>query len=333
MEITKTQKPPKGGLHGHTLEWKRRTGRIVKSVLRILFLICMSFVMLYPILFMLSSAFKSILDAYDPTVIWVPKHFSLEPWKMAIEAMEFWKSFGRTLQMLIPCVLLEVVSTTLTAYGFARFKFRERNFLFGLLIFTIIVPVQTYMIPQYVGFSHFNFFGVMAIPGMLGAELPNIAANTFTPMYLMAGLGMGIRSGLYIFIMRQFLRGLPVELEEAALIDGCGPVKTLLKVMLPNVVPAIVTVLVFSVVWYWNDYYVSATYLTKNFPLSVNLTMLNGQLSSYSQQANISSADMWLLKDSILSCGCILVLLPLVIMYIFAQKQFTESIERTGIVG
>ena len=77
----------------------------------------------------------------------------------------------------------------------------------------------------------------------------------------------------------------------------------------------------------------SATYLTKNFPLSVNLTMLNGQLSSYSQQANISSADMWLLKDSILSCGCILVLLPLVIMYIFAQKQFTESIERTGIVG
>jgi multiple sugar transport system permease protein len=234
--------------------------------------------------------------------------------------------------MLIPCVLLEVASTTLTAYGFSRFRFRERNLLFGLLIFTIIVPVQTYMIPQYVSFTHFNFFGLLAIPGAAGITLPNYT-NTLIPMYIMAAFGMGIRSGLYIFIMRQFFKGLPLELEEAALIDGCGPVRTLWKVLLPNVIPAIVTVLVFSLVWYWNDYYVSSFYLTRDFPLSVSLTLLNGKLTSVGQQANISSQDLWLMRDSVLSCGCILVLLPLVVIYIFAQKQFTESIERTGLVG
>lgn len=292
-----------------------RTGRFLKSLLRLLFLIGMSFVMLYPILFMLSSAFKGIADVYDPTVIWVPRHFSLQAWNLAMSTMQFWQSLGKTLQMLIPCVILEVVSTTVIAYGFSRFKFKERNFLFFILLFTIIVPVQTYMIPQYVSFSAFNL------------------VNSFAPMYIMAIFGMGIRSGLYIFIMRQFLKGLPVELEEASLIDGCGPFKTLMKVMLPNVVPALVTILVFSVVWYWNDYYISATYLTRDFPLSVNLTLLNDAVEMASTQGKISSTDLWLLKDSVLSSGCILVLLPLVVMYLFAQKQFTESIERTGIVG
>ena len=311
---------------------KYRTERWTKWIFRLLCLIGMSFVMLYPIFFMLSNAFKSIEDVYNPMVIWVPEHYSLTAWNMAMEAMNFWKSLSRTLQLLIPCVLFEVVCTTLTAYGFSRFKFRERNFWFGLLLFTIVVPTQTYMIPQYVDFTRFNVFGLLAIPGAMGMELPNLS-NTLWPMYIMAAFGMGIRSGLYIFIMRQFFKSLPVELEEAALIDGCGPVRTLLKVMLPNVIPAVVTVTVFSVVWYWNDYYVCSFYLTKNFPLSVNLTLLNGNLTALGQQAGVSSQDLWLMRDAVLSCGCILVLLPLVVMYLFAQRQFTESIERTGIVG
>lgn len=320
------------GFRSFAQKFRYKAGGFVKSLLRLLFLIGMSFVMVYPILFMLSVAFKGIADVYDPAVIWVPKHFSTQAWKLAMDTMGFWKSLSKTLQMLVPCVLFEIASTTIVAYGFSRFKFRERNFLFYILLFTIVVPVQTYMIPQYVGFTHFSFFGLMAIPGLFGVEFPNYA-NTLIPMYIMAAFGMGIRSGLYIFIMRQFLKGLPVELEDAALIDGCGPFKTLMKVMLPNVIPALVTILVFSVVWYWNDYYVSASYLTKNFPLSVNLTLLNDSVEMASTQGKISSMDLWLLKDSVLSCGCILVLLPLVVMYVFAQKQFTESIERTGIVG
>lgn len=333
--ITNPKEYAPAGVSGwlrHSRKIYYKAGGYVKSLLRLFFLIGMSFVMLYPVLFMLSIAFKGMSDVYDPTVIWVPKHFSLQAWNLAVSTIEFWKSLSRTLQMLIPCVVLEVVSTTIVAYGFSRFKFRERNLLFYILLFTIVVPVQTYMIPQYVGFTHFNFFGVLALPAKFGMDLPNFA-NTLIPMYIMAAFGMGIRSGLYIFIMRQFFKGLPVELEEAALMDGCGPFKTLIKVMLPNVIPALVTILVFSVVWYWNDYYVSASYLTKNFPLSVNLTMLNDLVEQAGQDAKISSLDLWLLKDSVLACGCILVLLPLVIMYIFAQKQFTESIERTGIVG
>lgn len=147
---------------------KYRTERWTKWIFRLLFLIGMSFVMLYPIFFMLSNAFKSIEDVYNPMVIWVPEHYSLTAWNMAMEAMNFWKSLSRTLQLLIPCVLFEVVCTTLTAYGFSRFKFRERNFWFGLLLFTIVVPTQTYMIPQYVDFTRFNVFGLLAIPGAMG---------------------------------------------------------------------------------------------------------------------------------------------------------------------
>lgn len=334
--LSKTKKNPENRALSpvlrNRLAMRYKTRKFFKVLLRMVFLLGMSFVMLYPVLFMISNAFKSIVDVYDPTVIWVPKHYSLQAWQLAMDTMDFWKSLTRTLEMVVPCVLLEVLSTTIIAYGFSRFKFRERNFLFGLLFFTIIVPAQTYMVPQYIGFKSFNMFGLMIIPDMLGYALPNLV-NSFTPMYIMAGLGMGIRSGLYIFIMRQFFRSLPVELEEAALIDGCGPLRTLWKVMLPNVIPALVTVLVFSVVWYWNDYYVSGFYLSKNYPLSFNLTLLNDALDNTANAAGISSVDLWLMRDSVLSCGCILVLLPLVVMYIFAQKQFTESIERTGIVG
>ena len=92
--------------------------------------------------------------------------------------------------------------------------------------------------------------------------------------YLQAALGMGIRSGLYIFMLRQFFRNMPKELEEAAMIDGCGPMRTFTRIMLPNAVPMIATVLVFSLVWYWNDYYLSSMFYNGVFPVSVNLTEL-----------------------------------------------------------
>ena len=319
----------------HNLEIKYAAVRWGKEIFRYLFLVGLGFVMLYPVIFMLSSAFKSIVDVYDPTVIWVPKHYSTLSLTLAMDALGFWDSLLMTVKILVPSVILQLVSTLLTAYGFARFKFKERSILFGLLIFTIIVPVQTYIVPLYINFKSFNFFGIGSLVGLFtGVPLTVNLLNSTSIFHLTAAFGAGIRSGLYIFILRQFFRGMPQELEDAAMIDGCGPFSTFARIMIPNVIPAIVTMLVFSIVWYWNDYYQSSMFLQTNFPLSVSLTNLNSMLSVISKSfSNISGTQLWLLRDSVLSCGCLLCILPITLLYTFFQRFFTESSERTGIVG
>ena len=313
--------------------WNLRITLFVKALLRTV-LLGMGYVMLYPILFMISGAFKAKVDVYDPTVIWIPKNFSMDAVSLAAKTLKFWTSAKQTLLILIPGVCLQMVSTLMAGYGFARFKFKERGLLFGMLIFTIIVPVQNLIVPLYANFQSFDMLGIGRLYSLIsGKGLPNLL-NTGWPFYLMAAFGMGIRSGLYIFIMRQFFRNMPGELEEAAMIDGCGTIKTFTHVMLPNIKPAIVTVLVFSIVWYWNDYYLSSMFLMDTQTLSVKLTMLNGMLDITARNViNITSQDLMLLRDGVLACGCLLVMAPLLIMYIFLQRLFTESIERTGIVG
>ena len=145
---------------------KHKAGRTLVSTLRYIFLIGMSFVMVYPVLFILSAAFKNIQDVYDPTVVWLPKNFSLQPLKLALEVLDFENSIMRTLSVTLPSVFLQLISSLLAGYGFARFRFRGRNILFALLIFTIIVPVQTYMIPLYVEFKNFDYFGIGSLIGL-----------------------------------------------------------------------------------------------------------------------------------------------------------------------
>lgn len=316
------------------LALKNKTVRFITSTLRIVFLIGMSFVMVYPVLFILSAAFKNIQDVYDPTVVWLPKGFSLEPLKLALDVLEFDKSIMRTLSVTLPSVFLQLVSSLLAGYGFARFEFRGKKLLFALLIFTIIVPVQTYIIPLYVEFKNFDYFGIGSLLGLFtGAPLTTSLVNTNLPFYIMAALGAGIRSGLYIFMLRQFFMGMPRELNEAASIDGCGPFRVFLKVMLPNAVPMMVTIVVFSLVWYWNDYYLSSMFFNNNLPLSQKLTELSTLLDFSGQVTTVTKQELIFLKEGILACGCLLTILPPLILYIFAQKFFTEGLERSGIVG
>ena len=222
----------------------------------------------------------------------------------------------------------------MAGYGFARFRFRGKNVLFALLIFTIIVPVQTYMIPLYVEFKNFDYFGIGSLIGLFtGKTLQTSLVNSNLPFYIMAALGAGIRSGLYIFMLRQFFMGMPKELDEAASIDGCSPLQTFLKVMLPNAVPMMVTIVVFSLVWYWNDYYLSSMFFNNNPPLSQKLTELRTLLDFSGQVTTITKQELVFLKEGILACGCLVTILPPLILYIFAQKFFTEGLERSGIVG
>lgn len=295
----------------------RKSGSALKSLFRTLFLLGVGFVMLYPILFMISNAFKSVNDALDPTVVWIPSGMELFNFKMAFRLLGYKDALKNTLLIVLPSVLIQVASCLFISYGFARFKFRFKKFLFGLLIFSLIVPVQSYIIPLYVNLKTMHLF------------------DTYFQFYLQAALGTGIRSGLYIFIFRQFFRNLPKELEEAAYLDGCNPLGTFLKIMVPNMKGAILIVFVFSFVWYYNDYTMTGMLLNSNFPLSIALTNVSTALGNTVQNmaGQLVGSDIKLLGDSILSAACLIVALPLIGVYIAVQKHFTEGIERSGVVG
>jgi multiple sugar transport system permease protein len=302
------------------------------AAFRLVFFLGMTYVLLYPVLFLLSNAIRNPQDLLDPTVIWLPKHFTLNNFVVANRHLDFAGSLLRSAKMALPSVVLQVFTCMLVGYGFARFKFKERELLFSLLIFTIIVPVSTIIIPLYVNFRYFDFFGLGRLIGLFakGKGTINIL-NTDVPFYLQAFFGMGIRSGLYIYIARQFFRGMPVELEEAATVDGCGPARTYFSIMLPNAGSVLVVLVLFSVVWYWNDYFLPVMFFQDNYPLPVSLTILQERLTTDS--ATMRAEDIALIRSSVLEAGCILVIGPLLALYVFFQRFFTESISRSGLVG
>jgi len=301
------------------LKIKYKSSKTVKIIFRLLFLFGMGFVMLYPILFMLSGAFRAAQDAHDMSVIWIPRNFSIEPMRMALEVIDFGQGSLATLMILVPSVILQLVSTLLAAYGFARFRFPGRSILFGILVFQIIVPSTAIIIPLY---TFFQGLGILNHPSLF---------------WIMALFGSGIRSALYIFIVRQFFKNIPKELEEAAMIDGCGPFKTFVRIMLPNIVPAIVTVTAFSVVWYWNNYYETSMLVGigdfRTLSLRMTMIMENINHAAAGGVGGFTPTELFLMRDSILASASLLLVAPLVILYVFLQRYLTESVEKTGLVG
>lgn len=299
--------------------WFKNT---IINFLRFIVLFGLCFVILYPIFYMVSCAFRERGDMNDPTVMWIPRHYTFDIIKQTVESMNFGETLLNTLLLNIGCSLVQVISCAVTGYGFARFKFRFKKFFFAIIIFMIIVPTQVISIPLYTQFRYFGIKGIFSI---------NLI-DSFACMYLPAMTANGIRSGLMILIFRQFFKGMPRELEDAAYLDGCSPLSTFTKVMLPNARSAILTVFLFSVVLYWNDSYVSSTFFTNNKTIGIMLKNLNSQLSltlfnDPTVQISPREQIVWL------EAGCLVSILPLLIMYAFFQKYFTEGLERSGIVG
>ncbi|MCL2053119.1 MAG: carbohydrate ABC transporter permease [Oscillospiraceae bacterium] len=297
-------------------------------ICRTLIVIGLCFIILYPLLFMLSTAFRPLEDMYDPTILWIPKSFTMNNIRDVIKAMDFWKTLGNTLVLNIGCSIVQVASCALTGYGFARFKFKGRELLFFFVIMMILVLPQILLIPQYTFFRYFDVFGIIeAVTG----EPYNFIDSAFT-MYFPAITANGISAGLFIFLFRQAFRGLPRELEDAACLDGCSPFMTFVKVMVPNASSTFLTVFLFSVVWYWNDYYVSTSFFTKNRTIALMLKNLDPQLRIAlhgNANANVDVRELIVWMEA----GCLIAILPMLIMYIVLQKYFTEGIARSGLTG
>ncbi len=305
----------------------RRVSEKVWPVFRFLILFGLAFVILYPMLYMISCAIRPQSEMTDPSILWIPKTVMLDNLVDTWLAIDYPDLVWDTVSVNVVCSLIQVLTCSIAGYGFARFKFKGKGLCFAIVIMQIIVPTQVILIPQFMQFRYFDPFGLVSL---ISGEALNLADSPWA-LYLQAFFCNGIRAGLFIFLFRQFFRGLPKELEDAAYLDGCGPFETFVKVMVPNASNSFLTVFIFSVVWYWNDSYVSGMFFTKSNTIALQVSNLYTTISSYFNGGTPTGIPSdWLVW---IESGCLLSILPILIMYIFLQKNFIEGVERSGIVG
>ena len=306
----------------------RRKKKVIHTVLsfaRFFFLLALSYIILYQMFYMVTQALMPEKMLYDSSVVWIPKYITFDNIKLAFKTMNYMSSMLVTVAFLLVSALIEVFVCAVVGYGFARFRFKERNIIFVLVLITILVPPQMIVMPTYLNYTHLDFLGILGgIGKIIGTDIrPNIADSGWC-FWLPSLFGVGIRSGLFIFIYRQFFKGMPKELEEAAYIDGAGPFKTFMKVILPSAGVAILTVLIFSLIWHYNEYYQSSIYLNENTPIAVALSQVD---------LGIQNGDVNGVARTLRMAGCTLFIIPMVVMYAVAQRWFIQSIYKVGIVG
>lgn len=320
---------------------KKKTNSVLVMTFKYALIICLSYMILYPLLRMISTTFTHPYDYGSLGSIWIPASPTFDNIKIAAIIMDYPKSVLYTAGSTLSIMLLQVLSAALAGYSFARLKFKGSGLLFALAIFTIIVPPASVMLPQYVFFRNFDILGIFE--RMTGEKL-NLLGKP-TSMLILAAMGQGLNGGLFIYIVRQFFKGLPKELEEAAYVDGAGFLRIFFGIVMPLSKPSILTVGVLSFVWNWNDTYFPQLFNPSSNYLRVRLGMLsapsggtsNVQLAIGNAISKIPSDVVRLSSasyDSLILTVCsLLVILPLIVFFIIIQKHFIEGIERSGIVG
>lgn len=309
---------------------KTEVGKILSCIARYIFLTAFAYILLYPLLFIIANSLKGPADYFDPTVEWVPKLVSFSNYSIAAGVMKFGKSLKNTLVIMIVSSVIEIFSCAFAAYGLARFNFRGKRVLSVVMIITILVPSAMIMLPSYLNFRYTDLFGILGFIGRLtGKELRLNLLDTPFVFWIPSVFAVGLKGGLFIYIYSQFYKGLPKEFEEAAYIDGAGPVRTYFSIILKASAVPMVTVSLFSVVWHWNEYYLSSLYLSNKPTLSVSLYTFADNINAYYNGA----ASNTILTGPAIMAGCVMFVLPMIAFYLVLQRKFVSSIANSGIVG
>lgn len=304
---------------------KQNGKKLVITLFRLGLIIGLAYVILYPIILKLSVSFMSAADLADFSVKWVPRDWTLQNFKIAAKAMDYWKNLFLTFGISFTGTILQTLFSVLAGYGFARFEFKGKKVIFLIVLLTLIIPPQTYMVSSYTQFLYFDIFGIGKLFGMAPIKL----INTPLPLFLLSMGGVATKNGLYIYVAKQFFEKLPKEIEEAAEVDGAGVFTTCFRVMVPNVRPAIVTISVLSFIWIYNDLYMATTYMPEVKMFSTVLSTL-----PYVFKSAMSGPGAATLEVSVITnAGAILTIIPIVIIFFLVQRMFVEGVERTGITG
>lgn len=308
------------------LKWMYAS-RLFWSVLRYLLLIGLAFLILYPLLVKLSNSFMSRQDLIDSTVRFIPRQATWFNYELVIEYTSYFKGLANTLGISFMSGALQMLVCTMVGYGLARFNFKGKGIVFSLVVLTILIPPQTYMISLYMKFSFFDLFGL--ISAVTGGTVRLM--DSVWPMAILSIIGFGFKNGLYILIMRQYFKGIPKELEEAAYVDGSGLFRTFGRIILPISFSMMVTIFLFSFSWQWTDSFYSSMFFSQIQLLSNSL--LTGFEGLMLEGATVGLKNGQPLTATLTNTMSLLVLAPLILLYLFAQKSLVEGIEHSGIVG
>lgn len=311
---------------GYLLKKTMRTG--AWKIVRVFLLFGMCFLILQPILNKISISFMAEEDLYNAMVISVPEHFTTDNYQLAAQFMDYGKTLLNTILISFTIALIQIAVCTLVGYGFARFEFPLKKFWFACVIVMIVIPPQTISTSLHLHFRYFDMFGIFEL---LTGSTMNLRGSVI-PYYLMSLGCMGLKNGLYIFMIRQFFRNIPKELEEAAYVDGCGTLKTFFRIMLPDAKPILTSCFLFAFVWQWTDGFYSGMFLGNIKLLSIQLQMVGERLGNYITNTlhNAAGASIGY-TNCIVATGTLMVIVPLLILYLFAQKGFVESLSSSGI--
>jgi multiple sugar transport system permease protein len=287
---------------------------LVFTVVLYALLIAIGFVYLYPLLFMFVTSLKSPSDLLNPMVQWVPTELYLGNYEKAFRVLDYPNTLRASLLISVVPSLIQAAVCSIVGYGLARYRFPGKSLIFVLILATFIIPAQNTVIPQMLKYREL---------GLLG----DIRA-----LLLPAVMGQGFKSAIFILIFYQTFLSMPKVLEEAARLDGASDIEIFLRIALPTAVPAFVISIIFSIVWYWNETYLTVIYLQGG------ITSLPMQLSKFAQAyenlyppGTVNIFDR--LNEAVKLSGTFLNILPLLLMYFVLQKWFVESIERSGITG
>ena len=269
-------------------------------------LIVVGFIMIYPLLWMVGATFKSNAEIFTG-IGFIPKNPTLEGYAAAVTQnyggdINIWRAFLNTYSYVIPKVIFTVISSVIAAYGFSRFKFKGRDILFSIMISTLFLPQVVLNVPQYL---MYNTFGWINSPLYLPLWVPTLFA---TETY-------------FVYQLVQFMRSIPHDLDEAASIDGCGPVKILYKIICPMLSPSLVACGLFQFMWSCNDFMGPLLYVTTptKYPMSIFVKL--------SMDGDTGFAWNKILALSLIS------ILPQLIVFFCAQDQFVEGISAGAVKG
>lgn len=308
---------------------RKRFARISFVIVRAILCIGFAYTILYPLIMMISRAFMAAEDLYDNSVVWIPKTFTLDTIRAMIKSLNYGSGLWNSFFISLVVTILQLVSCMMAGYGFSRFKFPGRNILFGGVIFSLLVPPQLIILPEYLNFREFDIFGIIEL--ISGKPLNML--ETSLPIFLLAATANGIKCGLYIYIFRQTFINMPVETEEAATVDGAGTIRTFITIMVPGAMNAAITVALFSFVWQWNDLFFSEIYL-KERTLSMSYTGISLEYAT-SINPNFANYNFYntTIQAAFKGTAVLLILLPLILIFLLLQKYFVDSVENSGIVG
>lgn len=294
---------------------KKLTSSILTSGFRYLILIGLSFLILYPLVITVLISFMQNSDVLDTSVRFISKNPTLDNYKNVILFFDYWKTLGISFLLVFSLCVIEIISCLLIAYGFARFNFPFKNLLFGCVIATLLIPYSIYFVPLYFQFQSYGPFEWDLL-------------STPFPMFLLSATGVGLKDGLIIYIMCQSFKGYPKELEEAAAVDGAGPLKVFTRIMLPGAAAVAMTCFMFAFVWKWTD----PTY-TDVFFLETEFIWTKVSSTHTIFELITSIRNDYYLRGILQNASVVLYILPLVGIFMFTKRFLVESIETTGLVG